>query len=63
VETGRLMVKATGQDKFPVFPESKARFFYKVVDAEITFVPDEEGQINKLILRQNGRDLEAFRKN
>jgi hypothetical protein len=34
-----------------------------VVDAEITFVPNEEGQVNKLILRQDGRDLEAFRKN
>ena len=63
VEKDRLMVQATGQDKFPVFPESKVRFFYKVVDAEITFVPNEEGQANKLILRQDGRDLEAFRKN
>ena len=63
VEKDRLMVQATGQDKFPVFPESKIRFFYKVVDAEITFVPNEEGQVNKLILRQDGRDLEAFRKN
>ena len=63
VEKDRLMVQATGQDKFPVFPESKVSFFYKVVDAEITFVPNEEGQVNKLILRQDGRDLEAFRKN
>ena len=63
VEKGRLMVQATGQDKFPVFPESKVRFFYKVVNAEIAFVPNEEGEVNKLILRQDGRDLEAFRKN
>ena len=63
VEKGRLMVQATGQDKFPVFPESNVRFFYKVVDAEITFVPNEEGQVNKLILHQDGRDMEAFRKN
>ena len=63
VEKGRLMVQATGQDKFQVFPESKIRFFYKVVDAEITFVPHEKSQVNKLILRQDGRDLEAFRRN
>ena len=63
VEKGLLMVQATGQDKFPVFPESKVRFFYKVVAAEITFVRNEEGQVNKLILRQDGRELEAFRKN
>jgi serine-type D-Ala-D-Ala carboxypeptidase/endopeptidase len=62
VEKGRLMVQATDQDRFPVFSESKSKFFYKVVDAEITFVPDKRGQINKLILHQNGQDIEAFRK-
>jgi len=62
VERGRLMVQATDQDKFPVFAESKTTFFYKVVDAKITFVPNEKGQGNKLILHQNGRDLEASRK-
>jgi len=62
VEKDRLMVQATGQDKFPVFPASKTKFFYKVVNAEITFVPDAKGEINKLILHQDGRDLEAFRK-
>ncbi len=62
VEKDRLMVQATGQDKFPVFPASKTKFFYKVVDAEITFVPDGKGEIHKLILHQDGRDLEAFRK-
>ena len=56
------MVQATDQDKFPVFAESKSRFFYKVVDAEITFVPNKGGRINKIILHQNGRDLEALRK-
>ncbi|MCP4577481.1 MAG: serine hydrolase [Deltaproteobacteria bacterium] len=63
VENGGLMVQATGQDKFPVFPESMVKFFYKVVDAQITFVPNGGTLVNKLILHQNGRDLEAFRKN
>ncbi len=62
VEKGRLMVQATDQNRFPVFAESKSKFFYKVVDAEITFVPDKSGQVNKLMLHQDGRDLEAFRK-
>ena len=62
VENGGLMVQATGQDRFPVFPESQVKFFYKVVDAEITFVPNKGGRVNKIILHQNGRDLEAFRK-
>ncbi len=61
VKEGRLMVQATGQDGFPVFAASENEFFYKVVDAQITFVPDEKGRIHKLILHQNGRHLEAFR--
>ena len=58
----RLMVQATGQDGFPVYAASQTKFFYTVVDAEITFVCDKEGRAGKLILHQNGRDLEAFRK-
>jgi D-alanyl-D-alanine-carboxypeptidase/D-alanyl-D-alanine-endopeptidase len=62
VEGEQLMVQATGQDRFPVFAESETRFFYKVVDAEISFLSDKGGKINRLILHQNGRDLEAVRK-
>jgi serine-type D-Ala-D-Ala carboxypeptidase/endopeptidase len=61
LENGRLMVGATGQEKFPIFAESKTKFFYRVVDAQITFVPDEDGKVNRLILHQNGRDVPAVR--
>ena len=61
VEDGQLMVQATGQERLPVFAESQTEFFYKVVKAEITFVSDHEGEVGKLILHQNGRDLEAIR--
>jgi hypothetical protein len=55
------MVQATNQEKFQVFAESKTQFFYKAIDAQITFVPDNDGKIKKLILHQGGRDLEAVR--
>ena len=61
VEDGKLMVQATGQPKLPVFAESKTKFFYKIVDAQLTFVPDEKGNVAKLVLHQNGRDMEAPR--
>jgi CubicO group peptidase (beta-lactamase class C family) len=61
VEDGKLMVQATAQPKLQVFAESPARFFYKIVDAQITFVPDKDGNVNKLILHQSGRDMEAVR--
>ncbi len=56
---GRLYVQATGQEKFKVFAESETKFFYTVVDAQITFVEDESGAITSLILHQNGANTPA----
>jgi hypothetical protein len=57
----RLMVQLTGQPSFEVFPESQVDFFYKVVDAQLTFVKDDNGEVNKLILHQNGANPPAKR--
>jgi CubicO group peptidase (beta-lactamase class C family) len=56
LEGDRLMAQATGQEKFQIFPESDTKFFYKVVDAQVTFEKGEDGQVNKLVLHQNGLD-------
>ena len=61
LEDGKLMVRLTGQPSIEVFPESETEFFYKVVDAQITFVKDEQGQVTHLILHQGGSDLTARR--
>jgi len=57
----QLMIQLTGQGKNSVFPSEKDKFFYKVVDAQITFKRDEAGKVNALILHQNGMDQEAKR--
>ncbi|MGK9170574.1 serine hydrolase [Inquilinus limosus] len=57
----RLMAQATGQGKFEIFPEGERRFFYKVVDAQITFETDQAGRAVRLILHQGGRDQPAER--
>ncbi|MDB6066153.1 MAG: serine hydrolase [Pedosphaera sp.] len=57
----QLMAQLTGQPSFEVFPESQTDFFYKVVDAQLTFVKDGRGQVNSLILHQNGQELTAKR--
>ena len=57
----RLMAQATNQPQFEVFPESDTKFFLKVVDAQITFVKEENGKVNQLVLHQNGRDMPAKR--
>ena len=59
LENDQLMVRATGQQKFPIFAESPTRFFYRVVDAQLTFQVDGQGKVTGLILHQNGRNMPA----
>ncbi|HYI10065.1 MAG TPA: serine hydrolase [Thermoanaerobaculia bacterium] len=60
-EGDQLFVQATGQPKFQVFPKGDREFFYKVVEAAITFVVDESGRATSLVLHQNGMDMPAKR--
>jgi hypothetical protein len=61
-EDSKLFARLTGQDKFQLFAESDTKFYYKIVDAQITFVKGEMGQVKELILHQGGRDLTAIRR-
>jgi len=58
-ENGKLMGQPTNQPKAELFPTSDTEFFLKIVDAQVTFVKDEQGKVTKLILHQNGRNMEA----
>lgn len=60
-EGNQLFVKATGQARAAVYPQSRGEFFYKVVDAQITFEPDAAGVVSALVLHQNGLDQRARR--
>jgi hypothetical protein len=60
-EGDRLWVQATNQPRLGIYPESETRFFYRAVDAQITFVRDKEGKVDKLILRQHGLDMPAWK--
>jgi hypothetical protein len=44
----------TGQREVPIHAESNTEFFAKVVDAQISFVPDVNGQATSLVLHQGG---------
>lgn len=61
VEGCKWLVRATGQDKVQIYPESKTKFFYSVVNAQITVVPGKGGKVKKLILHQNERNMECPR--
>lgn len=58
-EGDRLFAQLTGQEAFEIFPTSETEFFYKVIDAQISFVRDEKGNVEGLILHQLGRDMPA----
>jgi CubicO group peptidase (beta-lactamase class C family) len=56
-----MMTEATGQGKIEIFPESQTKFFTKVMEADITFVTDDQGRATSIILHQNGADHPAPR--
>ncbi|MDJ0532849.1 MAG: serine hydrolase [Xenococcaceae cyanobacterium MO_207.B15] len=56
-ESQRIYTQLTQQQVVEIFPESSTQFFPKVVDAQITFVTNDEGEVSHLILHQNGRDM------
>jgi serine-type D-Ala-D-Ala carboxypeptidase/endopeptidase len=60
-EGDHLFAQATGQPKAEIFPESEREYFLKVVDAQITFLPDSHGRATELILHQGGLDHHAKR--
>ena len=59
VEKDQLFLQATGQSRIEAFPSSETEFFLKVVEAQISFVKNEQGRITQLILHQGGADAPA----
>lgn len=53
-EGNKLFAHATGQVIIEIFPLSETRYFFKVVNAEISFIRDKEGKVNELTLHQEG---------
>ena len=59
VENGQLVAQATGQPKFELFAQKDNYFFLKAVEAEVEFVINDKGVVEKLILYQGGRKTPA----
>ncbi len=55
-EGNQLSAQLTGQGTAEIYPETERDFFYRVVDAQITFETDSQGRVNALVLHQLGRD-------
>lgn len=61
LEGDRFFLQLTGQPKVELFAESDSNFFLKVVPAQLTFTPGENGRVDALILHQGGHDTVAPR--
>lgn len=58
---GGLVAQVTGQGAYPTFPSARDEFFYRVVDAQLSFVRDTTGRVASAVLHQDGRDVPAPR--
>jgi CubicO group peptidase (beta-lactamase class C family) len=56
-----LFAQATAQPRFEIFATGERDFFFKVVDAQLTFQVDGEGRVTGLVLHQNGADVPGRR--
>lgn len=50
-----------GRSKVEFFPESETVFFAKSVDAQLTFIKDETGQVNQIKIKQGENEFVARR--
>jgi CubicO group peptidase (beta-lactamase class C family) len=55
----QLYAQMTGQPNFPIYPASDSEFNWKVVEASIKFVKDENGKVTYAIHHQNGQELKV----
>jgi CubicO group peptidase (beta-lactamase class C family) len=60
-EGRRLYAQLSGQPRFEIFPKSATEFFWKVADAQVTFVKDDQGKVTKAVHHQNGQTINAPR--
>jgi D-alanyl-D-alanine carboxypeptidase len=60
-EGEHLFAQATDQPRVELFASAPTEFFLRVVDAQVTFVVEGKGPAPRLVLHQNGRNLEGKR--
>ena len=60
-EGDHLFAQLGGQPRYEIFPKSDTEFFWKVVDAQVTFVKDKSGKVMKAVHHQGGQIINAPR--
>jgi len=57
----KVVAQLTGQPVAQIFPEAPTKFFWKVVDAQLSFEIGADGKASAVTLHQNGRDIPGKR--
>ena len=60
-EGQHLYAQLAGQPRCEIFPKSATEFFWKAVDAQVTFVKDEKGNVTNAVHHQGGQTIHARR--
>ncbi len=60
-EGDQMFAKLAFQNEFEIFPKADNEFFWKVVDAQIRFICDEEGNVTHAVHKQGGREIKAVK--
>ena len=55
----RLFLEVTGQAPLELQPSSEVTFFTEAVNSEITFTISGIGEVTKLVLKQEEREMQA----
>lgn len=61
LENGKLFAQLGGQSKFEIFPRSATNYFWKVAEADVTFVKNDQGEVIQALHRQGGMTITAPR--
>ena len=59
LENGKLLAQVSTQPKLELFAESETVFFFKTVNAQVTFVVSAQGEVTGLVFRQGGSEIPA----
>jgi CubicO group peptidase (beta-lactamase class C family) len=60
-EGSHLYAQLAGQPRHEIFPKSATEFFWKAVDAQVTFVKDDQDKVIKAVHLQSGQTIHARR--
>lgn len=62
-EGKQMKAQATGQSQFEIYPKSQNEFYVKIVEAEVIFNVNENGEVSSLTLLQNGQEMKGVKLN